>query len=69
VGAARGLGSGVLAGLLVTAAVALAGGSVGPGRMADVGAPLLDTAIAATVSMGVGGLVAGVAVTWWARRR
>jgi hypothetical protein len=68
-GAARGLGSGVVAGVLTTALVALAGGSVGPGRMADVGAPLLDTLISATVAMGVGGLVAGVAATVWARRR
>ena len=68
-GAARGLGSGLAGGLLVTAAVALAGGSVGPGRMSDVGAPLLDTLIAATVAMGVGGLFGGVVVTWWARRR
>lgn len=68
-GAVRGLGSGVLGGILVTALIALAGGSVGPGRMAHVGADLLETAVAATVSMGVGGLVAGVAATWWARRR
>ena len=68
-GAARGLGSGLVGGLLVTAAVALAGGSVGPGRMSDVGAPLLDTLVAATVAMGVGGLFGGVVVTWWARRR
>jgi hypothetical protein len=65
----RGLASGVLGGLGVTVLIALAGGSVGPGRMAHVGAGLLDTAVAATVSMGVGGLVAGVAATWWARRR
>ncbi len=68
-GAVRGLGSGVVAGLLTTALVALAGGAVGPGRMADVGAPLLDTLISATVAMGLGGLVAGVGATVWARRR
>lgn len=67
-GALRGLGSGVAGGLLLTAAVALAGGAVGPGRMADVGADLLDTVVSATVAMGLGGLVAGVAATWWARR-
>jgi len=39
-GAARGLGSGVLGGLCVTLLVALAGGAVGPGRMADLGADL-----------------------------
>ncbi len=68
-GAGRGLGAGVLGGLLVTAMVALAGGSIGPGRMADIGSPLLDTLVSATVAMGVGGLVGGVAATAWARRR
>jgi hypothetical protein len=67
-GALRGLGSGVGGGLLLTALIALSGGAVGPGRMADVGAELLDTLVSATVSMGVGGLFAGVAATWWARR-
>jgi hypothetical protein len=67
-GALRGLGSGLVGGLLLTVAIALAGGSVGPGRMADIGADTLDTLVSATVSMGVGGLFAGVAATWWARR-
>jgi hypothetical protein len=67
-GALRGVGAGVLAGLLLTALVALAGGAVGPGRMAEVGAPLLDTVVSATAAMGVGGLFAGIAATWWARR-
>jgi hypothetical protein len=67
-GALRGLGAGVLGGVLVTVLVALAGGAVGPGRMVDVGADLLDTVISATVAMGVGGLFAGVGATWWARR-
>ena len=69
VGAVRGLGAGVVGGLVTTVLVALAGGAVGPGRMTDVGADVLDTAIASTASMGVGGLVAGVAATWWAHRR
>ena len=30
---------------------------------------LLDTVLSATVAMGFGGLVAGVAATWWGRRR
>jgi len=67
-GALRGLGSGVVGGLLTTVLVALAGGAVGPGRMADIGAEPLPTFVAATVAMGVGGLVGGVAATWWARR-
>ncbi len=36
-GALRGLGAGVVGGLLLSAGIALAGGAVGPGRMADVG--------------------------------
>jgi hypothetical protein len=69
IGAARGLGAGVLGGVLVTMAVGLAGGAVGPGRMAHVGADLLATLVSATIAMGIGGLVAGVVATWWARRR
>jgi hypothetical protein len=68
-GALRGAGAGVAGGLLVSVLVALAGGAVGPGRMTEVGADLLDTVLSATVAMGFGGLVAGVAATWWAHRR
>jgi hypothetical protein len=68
-GALRGLGGGVGGGLLLTLLTALAGGSVGPGRMADVGADLVGTLVASTVAMGVGGLFTGVGATWWARRR
>lgn len=69
IGAARGLGAGLLAGALLTVAVSLAGGAVGPGRMAHVGADLLQTFVAATAAMGLGGLVGGLLATWWARRR
>jgi len=68
-GALRGLLSGLVAGVLTTALVGLAGGAVGPGRMSGVGAGLLDVLVSATVAMGVGGLVSGVASTWWTRRR
>jgi Family of unknown function (DUF6350) len=68
-GALRGAGAGLLGGLLVSVLVALAGGAVGPGRMTAVGADLLDTVLSAAVAMGFGGLVAGVAATWWAHRR
>ncbi|MGA8211587.1 MAG: DUF6350 family protein, partial [Nocardioidaceae bacterium] len=64
----RGTGAGLAAGLLVTVLVVAAGGAVGPGRMTQVGAPLLETAVSAGVAMGLGGLFAGVAATWWARR-
>src|SRR4051794_3322955 len=68
-GALRGLAAGVAGGLLTTVLVGLAGGSVGPGRMADVGADLPATLLWAVVAMGLGGLVGGVATTWWAARR
>jgi hypothetical protein len=68
-GAVRGLGSGVAGGVLFTLLVGVSGGAVGPGRMADVGADLWPTLVAATVAMGVGGLVGGVGATWWSRRR
>jgi hypothetical protein len=34
-----------------------------------VGAAVSETCVAAVVAMGVGGLVGGVAMTWWLRRR
>lgn len=68
VGALRGLAAGVLGGLLFALATGLAGGSVGPGRMADVGALVGQSVIAAVVAVGVGGLTGGLAMTWWLRR-
>jgi hypothetical protein len=67
-GAVRGLGTGVLGGLLVALAVQKAGGSVGPGRMAHGGAPFREVLVAATVALGIGGLLGGVLATWWLRR-
>ena len=68
-GLLRGGVAGLLGGLLVTAAVALAGGAVGPGRMQQVGSFPADVFVAALVTMGVGGLVGGLVGTWWGRRR
>jgi len=68
VGALRGLASGVLGGVLVAGLAVLAGGSVGPGRMADVGVVGLDVLAAAVVALGGGGLVGGVLATWRTRR-
>ena len=67
-GALRGLAAGVLAGIVVGVLAGLAGGAVGPGRMADVGPLALDTLVHAVTSFGLGGLVAGTAMTWWQRR-
>jgi len=69
VGALRGLGAGVLGAALFTLAAFLAGGSVGPGRMSDVGPLLGQTLVAGAAAMGVGGLIGGLLMTWWTRRR
>lgn len=68
-GALRGLGAGLLAAVGLTLLVSLAGGAVGPGRMAAVGAAAPATLLAAAASCGGGGLVGGVAAAWWTRRR
>ncbi len=67
-GAVRGLAGGLLAGLLLACLVRLAGGAVGPGRMADVAAPFTETLPVALAALGLGGLVGGVAMTWRTRR-
>lgn len=64
-GAAAGFGSG----LLVTLLVALAGGPLGTGRMADVGAPVGEILVFATGLMSVGGMLGAVGRNWWCRRR
>jgi hypothetical protein len=68
-GALGGLAAGVLAALALTAFVGLAGGAAGPGRMAEVGAPLQSTLVAALVSFGGGGLLGGGVAAWRGRRR
>jgi hypothetical protein len=71
-GALRGLLAGVGGGLVLALLTLLAGGSVGPGRMAavgEVGTLATDTVVSAAVATGVGGLIGGVLATWWARRR
>jgi hypothetical protein len=66
--ALRGAGAGFLAGVLVTVLVALSGGALGTGRMADVGAPPAEVLVFATGLMTAGGLVGALAVNWWRRR-
>jgi hypothetical protein len=68
VAAARGAAGGLLGAALLTALVVAAGGAVGPGRMADVGADLLPTLTAAVATTGPGVLVGGLAATLWQRR-
>ena len=68
--AVRGLGSGVLGGLLVTVLVACAGGAVGPGRMADLGADAARRAGRGHASRWASvACVGGVGAGWWERRR
>lgn len=66
--ALRGFGSGLVAAVVTTVLVALAGGPMGTGRLADIGAPLGSVLVAAVMSMSLGGLVAGLATAWWQRR-
>ncbi len=66
--ALRGFGCGFGAAVLTTLAIALSGGPMGTGRMADIGAPLGEVLVAAVMAMSLGGLVAGVVTAWWQRR-
>src|SRR3954451_13151162 len=68
VAAMRGAGAGFLGGVLVTLLVGLSGGSLGTGRMTDIGAPLAEVLVFATGLMTVGGLAGAVGQNWWGRR-
>jgi hypothetical protein len=67
-GAIRGCAAGLLAGLVVGLVTALAGGSVGPGRMQVVAPFARDVLVHALPAFGVGGLVGALVMTWWQRR-
>lgn len=67
-GGVRGCAGGVLAGIVLGLVASLAGGSVGPGRMQDVAPFALDVTVHAVTAFGVGGLLGGLAMTWWQRR-
>ena len=68
-GALHGCGGGMLAGALFAVLALLAGGAVGPGRMADVGPLAGGVLLHGVVSFGIGGLLGGLLCTWWQRRR
>lgn len=68
-GSLWGLGAGLLTAVVLTVLVMLSGGAAGPGRMAAVGADGPALLLAAAVSCGAGGLLGGLAGTWWGRRR
>ena len=67
-GALRGLGGGIGGAVLLTLATSWAGGAIGSGRMAELGAPVGALLLWSTGSLGLGGLVGGLGATWWARR-
>jgi hypothetical protein len=67
-GAVRGCAGGILAGLVVGALSALAGGSVGPGRMQDLGPFVTQVTLHAVVALGLGALVGSLLATWSYRR-
>lgn len=66
-GALRGLGGGLAGAVLLTLATAWAGGSIGPGRMSNLGAPLLDLLGWNLLGLGLGGLLGGLSATWRTR--
>jgi hypothetical protein len=68
-GALHGCGGGILAGIAFGLLALLAGGAVGPGRMADVGPLAGAVLVHAITSFGVGGLLGGLIATAWQRRR
>jgi hypothetical protein len=67
-GALRGCAGGVVAGLLLGLLSGLSGGAVGPGRMRDIGPVAFDVLAHAVTAFGIGGLLGGLAMTWWQRR-
>ncbi len=68
-GIVRGGVSGVVAGFAFALLASLAGGALGPGRMRQVSPFVFDVLVHGIAYFGIGGLVAGVGMTWWTRRR
>lgn len=66
--AVRGLAVGVASGLVLWVLIRFAGGSMGTGRMADIGAPAGETLLALVGGLGIGGALGGLAVAWRQRR-
>ena len=67
-GALHGCAGGMLAGAAFGILAALAGGMVGPGRMTDVGPLVGSVLVHGVTAFGIGGLLGGLAMTWWQRR-
>ena len=67
-GALRGVVAGVVAALAVALLALVAGGAVGPGRMAEVGPDAGQVLVHAIPALGGGGLLGGLLATWRQRR-
>jgi hypothetical protein len=67
-GAVRGCAAGLVAGVVLGLVTALAGGSVGPGRMQVVAPYAQDVLLHAVTAFGIGGLLGGLVMTSWQRR-
>lgn len=67
--ALQGAGAGFAAGVLVTVAIAMAGGPLGTGRLVEIGAPVAEVLVFAVGTMSVGGVIGGLVTTWLQRRR
>jgi hypothetical protein len=68
-GLLRGLGAGAAGAVLLAVLVAIAGGSIGPGRMAETGIGFFGLVGPALAALGLGGAAGGVLSAWWARRQ
>lgn len=67
-GALRACAGGMLAGVGFALVAVLAGGAIGPGRMADVGPFGFDVLVAGITWFGLGALAGGLVMTYWHRR-
>ena len=65
--AIRGCAGGIVAGVVLAILTTLAGGAVGPGRMADVGPFTFEVLLHAITSFGIGGVLGALLVCWWQR--
>ena len=66
--ALRGAGAGLIAAVGFAVLAAIAGGAVGPGRMADVGPFVFQVLLHGIATFGIGGLVGSLATTALHRR-
>lgn len=67
-GAMRACAGGLLAATLLAVLMSLSGGSIGPGRMAEVAPFSSQVLLHGLVALGLGALAGGLVMTWWQRR-